>query len=108
MALKQSAIHDALCGSGDFENDKLFIVPFWEIGSLSESGDASIDLRLGRWFLTPRHTHHAFLFGNRIRNTYRGKMEQSLFRPVWQTFLSASRKVRARHDTRVASYAKVP
>lgn len=57
MPLKISEIAKALRGEGDFEDDRLWIVPHFPNSLHPDNhGNASIDLRLGRWFLTLRAT----------------------------------------------------
>jgi len=57
VPLKVSEIAKALRGVGDFEQDRLWIVPsFTDALHPDNDGNASIDLRLGRWFLTLRAT----------------------------------------------------
>ncbi|RWM32442.1 dCTP deaminase [Mesorhizobium sp.] len=52
MVLKRSLIKRALEGSKEFKDDRLFIIPLLSTISNENLGNASIDLRLGRWFLT--------------------------------------------------------
>lgn len=52
MVLKRSVLKHALQGDGEFEKDRLFIIPLLSTISKANLGNASIDLRLGRWFLT--------------------------------------------------------
>ncbi|MGH6849675.1 MAG: dCTP deaminase [Methylocella sp.] len=40
--------------------DGLSIIPDPEIGTIETSGEASVTLRLGRWFITLRQTSHPF------------------------------------------------
>lgn len=40
--------------------DGLSIIPEPEIGTIETSGEASVTLRLGRWFITLRQTSHPF------------------------------------------------
>lgn len=61
MAYKQSTIAEALEGKGDFADDRLFVVPSPDLEKLRNSSASSIDLRLGRWFLTLRKTRHHIL-----------------------------------------------
>lgn len=57
MILKKSVMADALRGKSGFKDDRLCIVPEPEI-SEEDAGEASIDLRLGRWFSILRGTRH--------------------------------------------------
>ncbi|TIV72432.1 MAG: dCTP deaminase [Mesorhizobium sp.] len=52
MILKRSVLKDALQGVGEFKDDRLFITPLLSAISDRNLGNASVDLRLGRWFLT--------------------------------------------------------
>lgn len=57
MQLKSAEIYARLTGkSKDHKpEDPLSIVPYFEKGALKNSGEASVDLRLGRWFLLLRN-----------------------------------------------------
>jgi dCTP deaminase len=52
VVLKRSVLKQALEGGDGFENDRLFIIPLLSKIAANNLGNASIDLRLGRWFLT--------------------------------------------------------
>lgn len=56
MQLKRSALKDALDGKGRFEGDPLRVIPQLSPLSDDKQGNASLDLRLGRWFLTLHST----------------------------------------------------
>ncbi|MGY2932028.1 dCTP deaminase [Bradyrhizobium sp. GM6.1] len=56
MQLKRSALKDALDGKGRFEGDRLRVIPQLSPPSDDKLGNASLDLRLGRWFLTLHST----------------------------------------------------
>lgn len=61
MILKGSRILEALKGEKEFKGDPLWIVPQPPDSELENSGAASIDLRLGRWFLRLKQTRHPLL-----------------------------------------------
>lgn len=62
MPYKNSLILNAIYGKGEFKNDPLSIVPLFEKPEdLLNSGAASVDMRLGRWFITLKHTRHPYL-----------------------------------------------
>ena len=52
MVLKRSILQEALRGASDFKNDRLFVIPMLSRIKRDDIGNASLDLRLGRWFLT--------------------------------------------------------
>jgi dCTP deaminase len=52
MVLKRSVLLRALKGLDDFVNDRLYIIPMLSKIKRDDLGNASLDLRLGRWFLT--------------------------------------------------------
>lgn len=52
MVLKRSILRDALRGAADFKSDRLYIIPLLSKIKSNDLGNASLDLRLGRWFLT--------------------------------------------------------
>ena len=52
MVLKRSILQSAIQGRGEFAEDRLFVIPFLSEISEKNLGSASLDLRLGRWFLT--------------------------------------------------------
>ena len=56
MVLKSAQIYARLTGRSEDHDpsDPLSIIPYFEIESLRNSGAASVDLRLGRWFLLLR------------------------------------------------------
>jgi dCTP deaminase len=56
MQLKRDALRNALEGSGRFDGDALRIIPQLSAMQADKDGNASIDLRLGRWFLTLHST----------------------------------------------------
>jgi dCTP deaminase len=57
MILKAERIAELLQRNKDNPDviDPLFIIPSPDLDKLKNSGSASIDLRLGTWFVTPRH-----------------------------------------------------
>ena len=61
MILKQARIQEALKGKNEFKDDALWIVPEPSQNELQDSGAASVDLRLGRWFLRLKQTRHTLL-----------------------------------------------
>jgi dCTP deaminase len=52
MVLKRSILKDALKGISDFKDDPLCVIPMLSKITKNDIGNASLDLRLGRWFLT--------------------------------------------------------
>ena len=52
MQLKRSALKEALAGRGRFADDRLCVIPQLSEMLPEKDGNASLDLRLGRWFLT--------------------------------------------------------
>jgi dCTP deaminase len=52
MVLKRSILREAIKGSGEFKNDRLCVIPMLSKITTKDLGNASLDLRLGRWFLT--------------------------------------------------------
>ena len=56
--LKTDILDAALAGIGQFENDPLCIIPFLDAPSKKRNGSVSIDLRLGRWFVSLKETNH--------------------------------------------------
>ena len=79
MPYKQSKIYTALQGEGEFKDDRLYIVLRPDLGKLKNSGSASIDLRLGRWFLTLRKTRHHILDIKRPDATHETDLAQRFF-----------------------------
>lgn len=57
MILKNNAIRDALAGKGVYKDDSLHIIPEPTSFDRQSEGAASIDLRLGRWFVTLRQVN---------------------------------------------------
>ncbi len=56
MPLKLSEIKKVMAGEGEASGDALSIVPFLSSIDQNNEGNASVDLRLGRWFLTLKAT----------------------------------------------------
>jgi dCTP deaminase len=56
MQLKRDVLKTALEGKDRFKNDALRIIPQLSEMGADKDGNASIDLRLGRWFLTLHST----------------------------------------------------
>lgn len=52
MVLKRSVLREALRGTSEFREDRLCIIPTLSKIRKNDIGNASLDLRLGRWFLT--------------------------------------------------------
>ena len=52
MVLKRSILRKALSGICDFKDDRLFVIPMLSRITEDDVGNVSLDLRLGRWFLT--------------------------------------------------------
>lgn len=61
MILKQTRIREALKGEKEFKGDALWIVPEPPQYELQNPRAASVDLRLGRWFLRLKQTRHPLL-----------------------------------------------
>lgn len=63
MILKSDEIAKRLLRSKEDPLDEhpLFIIPYPNLKELKKSGSASIDLRLGTWFITPRHARISHL-----------------------------------------------
>lgn len=61
MVLKGARILEALKGQNEFEHDRLWIVPQPPESELDGAGEASVDLRLGRWFLRLKQTRQHIL-----------------------------------------------
>lgn len=61
MQLKRTAIADAIAGKAEFENDRLFVRPLLCAFEERDAGNASLDLHLGRWFLTLQETQQTLL-----------------------------------------------
>lgn len=61
MLLKAHKIAERLEGSSRDPDDPLEIIPRPELQELKKSGDASVDLRLGRWFVVLRESRIAVL-----------------------------------------------
>jgi dCTP deaminase len=63
MILKADEIAELLRRSSEEPDfpDPLFIVPFFELEELKKSGSASVDLRLGTWFIAPRQARMSHL-----------------------------------------------
>jgi dCTP deaminase len=59
--LKRSEIEIALKGEGNYLNNKLFIRPFLDRFSKNDMGNTSIDVRLGRWFLSLKESDQPVL-----------------------------------------------
>src|ERR1700722_399054 len=57
MPLKRSAVKSALDCRGRFRRDPLCIRPLVKTFDEKDRGNSSIDLRLGRWFLSLRETN---------------------------------------------------
>jgi dCTP deaminase len=52
MTLKRSVLKAAIEARDGFKDDPLFIIPMLSKIKQSDMGNASLDVRLGRWFLT--------------------------------------------------------
>jgi dCTP deaminase len=52
MVLKRSILQKALKGISEFVEDRLCVIPMLSKITADNKGNASLDLRLGRWFLT--------------------------------------------------------
>lgn len=50
--LKRSEIRAAMTGLGPFTNERLYIRPFFDKWNSKDDGNTSVDVRLGRWFLS--------------------------------------------------------
>lgn len=61
MQLKRIPIALAIRGEGDFEHDRLCIRPLLGEFLPKDAGNASLDLRLGRWFLTLQESEQTLL-----------------------------------------------
>lgn len=70
MQLKRDAIAGAIRGLGRFKHDRLCIRPLLCNFPKDEAGNASLDLHLGRWFLTLQETEQTLLdFSKRTSGT---------------------------------------
>lgn len=61
MVLKRSVLKKALNGISEFSDDRLFVVPMMSRIKKDDIGNASLDLRLGRWFLTLQQSSRTIL-----------------------------------------------
>ncbi len=61
MILKSHQVADLLKSPPDRQRDRLIIRPSPNIDELEKSGAASVDLRLGTWFVSLRHTRFPVL-----------------------------------------------
>jgi len=61
MLLKGEQLAALLEGSPIAKQDPFVITPMPDLAELRKSGSAAIDMRLGTWITTPRHTRVAFL-----------------------------------------------
>lgn len=52
MVLKRSILRAAIKGRDKFKEDKLYVIPMLSKIKEKDLGNASLDVRLGRWFLT--------------------------------------------------------
>lgn len=75
MILKSDTVAELLRQSKAEQDlpDPLFIIPYFQLEELKKSGSASVDLRLGTWFITPRHARMSHL------DLTRGKITQAEF-----------------------------
>jgi dCTP deaminase len=61
MILKADEIANRLRAGPEKQRDRLIVRPLPDLRGLEESGSASIDLRLGTWFVSLRHTRYPAL-----------------------------------------------
>lgn len=61
MILRSERVADLIRGEGKDSSDPLVITPQPDIDSLRKSGAASVDLRLGTWFVTLRQARMSHL-----------------------------------------------
>jgi dCTP deaminase len=61
MILKSDEIANLLKSSAEKQHDRLMIRPMPDLAQIEKSGAASIDLRLGTWFVSLRHTRYPAL-----------------------------------------------
>lgn len=61
MILKADEIARLLRSSPEKQRDRLIIRPLPDVDELEKSGAASVDLRLGTWFVSLRHTRFSSL-----------------------------------------------
>jgi dCTP deaminase len=61
MVLKRSLLQNALRGDNEFESDRLYVIPMLSEIKKTDMGNASLDLRLGRWFLTLQQSSRTIL-----------------------------------------------
>lgn len=78
MTLKRSLLKSALEGRDEFENDRLSVIPMLSKIRRRDMGNASLDVRLGRWFLTLQQSSRAeldFYVPQRESDTYLGRKD---------------------------------
>src|SRR5258708_2362454 len=61
MQLKRIPIANAIAGRDEFADDRLFVRPLLCKFEAKDAGNASLDLHLGRWFLTLQETEQPLL-----------------------------------------------
>lgn len=61
MPLKRSLIASAIAGYGEFAKDPLYVRPLLAEFKKEDEGNSSLDLRLGRWFLTLQESNAPLL-----------------------------------------------
>jgi len=85
--LKKSKLREAINGDNEFENDQLYIIPQTAEFGDEEEGEASIDLRLGRWFLVLRRTHHTRFEFEGLENLDERELTMQHFVPFGEEFI---------------------
>jgi dCTP deaminase len=71
----------------DGNSDGICVIPEPDLASVEKAGEASVNLRLGRWFLTMRQTNETVISPIFDGNTKIGKLSKQHFVPFAQEFV---------------------
>jgi dCTP deaminase len=89
MILKSDEIANLLKSPPEKQHDRLIIRPLPDLDELEKSGAASIDLRLGTWFMSLRHTRFPALQIDDAPNAAENneRLSKSQFVPFGKDFI---------------------
>ncbi len=87
MVLSAKKLCDEITRGNECDPGGIAVVPTPDLSALKENGEASVNLRLGRWFLTLRQSSETHLEATPGGNTNENKFSKKFFVPFGEIFV---------------------
>lgn len=87
MVLSAKKICEQIRLGNDCDSEGIAVVPCPNLTALERSGEASVSLRLGRWFVSMRQTSESHLGLLPVENSNENRFSKNYFVPFGDTFV---------------------